>query len=53
VGILMYKHFGQGGMSWLQFFLYSSYGLVGFGLLTMLASWVFFRKQFRIHPLQS
>lgn len=51
VGILLYKHFGQGGMSWLQFFIYASYGLVLYGLLTMLASLIFFRKRFQQYPI--
>jgi hypothetical protein len=51
VGILLYKHFGQGDMSWLQFFIYASYGLVLYGLLTMVASLIFFRKRFQQYPI--
>ncbi|MEQ9442343.1 MAG: DUF5690 family protein [Cyclobacteriaceae bacterium] len=46
VGVLFYKNFGQGDLSWLRFFIQSSYVITfaGSGLM-LLALWYFQRKQ--------
>ncbi|GAB4395428.1 MAG: DUF5690 family protein [Microscillaceae bacterium] len=49
VGILFYKNFGQAQLSWLQFFIQSSYLLAGFGIITVGLSWLYFRQK-RISP---
>ncbi|NJL14641.1 MAG: hypothetical protein HC913_17655, partial [Microscillaceae bacterium] len=53
VGILFYKNFGQARLSWLQFFIQSSYLLAGFGILTVGLSWAYFRQKKINPPIQS
>lgn len=47
VGVLLYKNFGQGTISYRQFFVYGAYTLaIIYGLL-VLASFVYFRTRYR------
>lgn len=51
VGVVFYKNFGQGDLSWLQFFLRSGYVLSAGGVLLVLFSMVYFaRKRSRENP---
>lgn len=42
VSVLLYKNFGQADISWLQFFVYGSYGLCLLGAAAVLFSLVYF-----------
>lgn len=46
VFVLLYKNFGQADLSWLQFFIYASYGLAIFGLALATLSLFYFRSKF-------
>ncbi|PSJ74923.1 hypothetical protein C7N43_21605 [Sphingobacteriales bacterium UPWRP_1] len=42
VAVLLYKNFGQAGLSWLSFFIAAAYVLAAAGFVTILASGLFF-----------
>jgi hypothetical protein len=46
VGVLLYKEFGQRDVSWLSFFISSSYLLALFGSVLMLISLFYFRQKY-------
>jgi hypothetical protein len=45
VGVLFYKNFGQGELSWLRFFIVSGYVMTFVGSSLMLLSMVYFRQR--------
>lgn len=50
VGVLLYKNFGQGGISYREFFVYGGYTLAALYGLLVVASFVYFRQKFRTLP---
>lgn len=51
--ILFYKNFGQPDISWLNFFIYSSYVLAGTGLVCLIASLIYFSPKLQKQPLSA
>ncbi|HBH22862.1 MAG TPA: hypothetical protein DDY13_05505 [Cytophagales bacterium] len=47
MAILLYKNFGQSEMSWLRFFMNSTYVMSVFGIAVTLFSYFYFRKKYR------
>ncbi len=47
VSVMLYKNFGQPDLSWLDFFISSSYILAATGILTVLASVFYFNAKFK------
>jgi MFS family permease len=47
MAILLYKNFGQSEMSWLRFFINSTYVMSVFGIAVTLFSYFYFRKKYR------
>lgn len=45
VGVLFYRNFGQGELSWLQFFVGAGYTVTGLGVVLMAGSWVYFSRK--------
>ena len=52
VSVLLYKNFGQGDISFRQFFMYGAYGLsVAYGVLVV-TSFLYFRQKFRAESMK-
>ena len=47
VGVLLYKNFGQGGISFRQFFMYGAYTLAVLYTVLVISSFLYFRQKFR------
>lgn len=51
VGVLLYKNFGQSTISYLDFFIYSAYGLAALYSVLVLISYGYFRAKFKTAAL--
>jgi hypothetical protein len=49
VSVLLYKNFGQAGLSWLEFFVKGSYLVAGIGIITTTSSFIYLNKKHRKH----
>lgn len=47
VGVLLYKNFGQGGISYREFFVYGAYTLAVLYSILVVGSFVYFRRRYR------
>lgn len=47
IAVLLYKNFGQAELSWLQFFITAIYSLTALGLLTCVASLIYFKLRYK------
>ncbi len=45
VSVLLYKNFGQAGLSWLEFFVKGSYLVAGIGIITTISSFIYLNKK--------
>lgn len=45
--ILLYKNFGQPDISWLNFFIYSSYGISLLGIICLICSLIYFKPKLK------
>lgn len=45
--ILLYKNFGQANLSWLDFFIYSLYGIGTIGICVTVISYTFFKNKYQ------
>ena len=52
VGVLLYKNFGQGDISFRQFFMYGAYTLAVFYSLLVVISFLYFRQKFRTESMK-
>lgn len=52
VGVLLYKNFGQGDISFRQFFMYGAYTLSVFYSVLVVISFLYFRQKFRAESMQ-
>ena len=52
VVILLYKDFGNTGLSWLGFFSAAGYVLAGVGLVTLLSAMWYFRRKLKVESVQ-
>lgn len=50
VGVMLYRNFGQPNLSWLEFFISFSYILSAIGVVTVLASVLYFAGKFKGQP---
>jgi MFS family permease len=50
VGVMLYKEFGQANLSWLNFFIQSSYILAISGSVLMTISLIYFIRKYAAHP---
>jgi hypothetical protein len=53
VVILLYKNFGQSGLSWINFFVYSAYSVAGIGFLVTISSILYLNGKFKMHKRSS
>jgi MFS family permease len=53
VAVLLYKNFGQSGLSWIQFFMYSAYSVAGIGFLVTISSILYLNGQYKKHKKSS
>ncbi|WP_367997897.1 DUF5690 family protein [Zobellia uliginosa] len=51
MAVLLYKNFGQGSVSWLQFFSYGTYAIALIGLVVATCSLLYFKKKYRREQL--
>jgi MFS family permease len=49
VVVLLYKNFGQSGLSWIEFFISSAYAIAGIGFLVTIISILYLNGKFRMH----
>jgi len=49
VSVLLYKNFGQAGLSWLEFFVKGSYLVAGIGIITTISSFIYLNKKHKKH----
>jgi MFS family permease len=49
VVVLLYKNFGQSGLSWIEFFVYSAYAVAGIGVFVTTSSILYLNGKFRMH----
>jgi len=47
IAVLLYKNFGQGGVSWLNFFIYGCYLIAALGCIVAVASLNYFKKKYK------
>ncbi|GAB3219576.1 DUF5690 family protein [Spirosoma arcticum] len=52
VGVLLYKNFGQGDISFRQFFMYGAYGLAILYSVLVVISFLYFRQKFRAESMK-
>lgn len=52
VGVLLYKNFGQGGISFRQFFMYGAYALAVLYSVLVVISFLYFRQKFRAESMK-
>jgi MFS family permease len=45
--VLLYKNFGQSGLSWIEFFMYGAYAVTGIGLLVTISSILYLNRKFK------
>jgi MFS family permease len=53
VVVLLYKNFGQYGLSWLHFFMYSAYAVAGIGFLVTISSIFYLKGKFKMFKKSS
>jgi len=53
ISVLLYKNFGQAGLSWLDFFVYGAYLVAGIGLVVTTASIVYLNRKHRTEKKNS
>jgi hypothetical protein len=53
VVVLLYKNFGQYGLSWLHFFMYSAYAVAGIGFLVTVSSIFYLKGKFKMFKKSS
>ncbi|TDE44896.1 hypothetical protein E0I26_07080 [Flavobacterium rhamnosiphilum] len=49
VVVLLYKNFGQSGLSWIDFFMYSAYSVAGIGALVTISSTLYLKGKYKKH----
>ncbi|MDD5151915.1 MAG: DUF5690 family protein [Flavobacterium sp.] len=49
VVVLLYKNFGQSGLSWIEFFIYGAYAVAAIGLLVTISSILYLKEKYRKH----
>ena len=47
--VLLYKNFGQSGLSWIDFFMYSAYSVAGIGVLVTISSTLYLKGKYKKH----
>ena len=45
--VLLYKNFGQSGLSWIDFFMYSAYSVAGIGVLVTISSTLYLKGKYK------
>ncbi|MFV5686231.1 DUF5690 family protein [Flavobacterium sp. GB2R13] len=53
VVVLLYKNFGQSGLSWIEFFTYSAYAVAGIGFVVTISSILYLKGKFKTHKKSS
>lgn len=53
VAVLLYKNFGQSGLSWIDFFMYSAYLVAGIGLLVTISSTLYLNEKYKKNKNQN
>ena len=51
--VLLYKNFGQSGLSWIDFFMYSAYSVAGIGVLVTISSTLYLKGKYKKHKNQN
>jgi hypothetical protein len=53
VAVLLYKNFGQSGLSWIDFFMYSAYFVAGIGLFVTISSTLYLNEKYKKNKNQN
>jgi MFS family permease len=53
VAVLLYKNFGQSGLSWIDFFMYSAYSVAGIGLVVTISSILYLDRKYKKDKIKS
>ena len=53
VAVLLYKNFGQSGLSWIEFFMYSAYSVAGIGVVVTASSVLYLDRKYKKDKIES